>query len=234
MIDTREDFHVHSTFSDDAVSTLAENLAAAADRGLSTIRLVEHVRASTEWVPDLVAALAALAVPSGLRVLSGVEAKILDTSGALDVPAELTGVDAVVIADHQFPTPDGPCSPDGMLRRLADGLAVAEALDMLIEATVAAMAQVPAGQLAHSFSILPKVGLDEDALSDAQLRHWAAAAGHTRTLVEVNEKWACPGPRAIAAAAAAGCSLVAGTDSHRAHDVGRYATVHRLVAEALA
>jgi putative hydrolase len=50
---------VHSTFSDDAVSTLAENIAAAEAAKLDTVRLIDHVRASTTWVPEFLAAVAA-------------------------------------------------------------------------------------------------------------------------------------------------------------------------------
>ena len=55
----RSDFHVHSTFSDDAVSTLAENIEAAAALSLQTIRLIDHVRVSTTWVPEFLTAVAA-------------------------------------------------------------------------------------------------------------------------------------------------------------------------------
>ncbi len=61
----RGDHHVHSTFSDDAESTLAENIAAASAAGLTELRLIDHVRTATEWVPDFVAAVAAEPVPDG-------------------------------------------------------------------------------------------------------------------------------------------------------------------------
>ena len=93
-----EDFHVHSTFSDGA-STLAENVAAARERGLRTLCLVDHVRQDTDWVPEFTAAVAPHRGRPGLRVLAGVEAKILDTCGHLDLPAQLDdAVDLVLVA----------------------------------------------------------------------------------------------------------------------------------------
>ena len=83
------DFHVHSTFSDDARSTLAENIAAASGAGLATLRLTDHVRASTTWVPEFLSAVRAERVPDGLTVLTGVEAKLLDAAGRVDTPADL-------------------------------------------------------------------------------------------------------------------------------------------------
>ncbi len=221
------DHHVHSTFSDDATSTVAENIAAASTAGLSHLRLVDHVRESTTWVPEFLAAVAAAPVPDGLTVLTGVEAKIMDATGRLDLPADYRGT--VLIADHQFPGHDGPWSPAETIQRLATGLSTADALDLLIDGLIGAMGAVDDGQLAHCFSILPKVGLSESDLTDEHLAAWVSAAARTGTLVEVNEKWACPSPRSLAAARSAGVTLVASTDSHVAHDVGRYDAVATLL-----
>ncbi|HEY5230250.1 MAG TPA: PHP domain-containing protein, partial [Galbitalea sp.] len=150
---TAGDFHVHSTFSDDAHSTIAENLAAASAAGLAEIRLVDHVRQSTTWLPEFLAAVRAAPQHAGLTVRTGVEAKILNARGGLDLPPGLVvgpgGVDAVLIADHQFPGLDGAWSPEVTRQKLDAGLRVSDALDLLIGATVAAMESVEFGQLAH-------------------------------------------------------------------------------------
>lgn len=221
----RGDHHVHSTFSDDAVSTLAENVAAAANAGLTTLRLVDHVRQSTTWVPEYLAAVKGLEVPDGLTVLTGVEAKILDVGGALDIPSLPDGIDRILIADHQFPGADGPLGPSAVRERIAAGWAPDDVLDQLVEALVATMRRYPGNQLAHCFSILPKIGLSEEDLGAERTAAWARAAAETGTLVEVNEKWACPGPAALVALRQAGAELVASTDSHVASDVGRYSRV---------
>lgn len=234
----RGDFHVHSAFSDDARSTLAENIAAAHAAGLERLRLTDHVRGTTTWVPEFLAAVAAEPVPEGLVVLTGVEAKLLDVTGAVDVPAGVAagpgGVDAIVIGDHQFPGTDGPWSPEATRERLAGGLSAEDALDLLITATIRAMEGTPGAQLAHWFSILPKAGLSEAQLGADRLRAWAEAAAATGTIVEVNEKWACPGPEAVAALLDAGARIVASTDSHIAADVGRYERVPAILDEAAA
>jgi len=225
----RGDHHVHSTFSDDAVSTLEENVAAAHARGLQTLRLVDHVRQSTDWVPEYLAAVRALRVPEGLRVLTGVEAKILDAAGTLDVPPLPDGIDRILIADHQFPGAAGPLGPTAVRERLSAGWATSDVLDLFVDAVNAAMRRYPGNQLAHCFSILPKIGLSESDLGDERLTAWARTAAATDTLVEVNEKWGCPEPAAIAALRAAGAEIVASTDSHVASDVGRYVRVRELL-----
>jgi putative hydrolase len=230
------DFHVHSTFSDDATSTIAENIAAAYAVGLVELRLIDHVRRSTTWVPEFIAAVASEAVPASLSVYTGVEAKLLDSSGAIDVPDDLIvgpgGVDAIVIGDHQFPGLGGPWSPSETRSRLDAGLSRQDALDIYIDASVRAMRSVEHAQLGHWFSILPKVGLSEDELRDDQLLDWSTAASETGTVIEVNEKWGCPGPRAVRAARAAGATIVASTDSHQARDIGHYDRVVSILRES--
>ena len=241
------DHHVHSTFSDDAESSLAENLAAARAVGLTELRLVDHVRASTTWVPEFLAAVAGLisGTPTHraesdparqLRVLTGVEAKILDSTGRLDLPPNLRTapgrddhVDRVLIADHQYPSPEGPWSPSRVLAERAAGLTVATVIDTLIEATMRAMRSVERAQLAHPFSLLPKVGLTEEDVHDDHLAALAGAAASTGTWVEVNEKWGCPGVRVLQRMSEAGVTLVASTDSHHHRDVGRYHQVAELI-----
>ncbi len=227
------DHHVHSTFSDDAESTVEENVAAARRAGLDRIRLVDHVRASTTWIPEFCERTAVVrSAARDITVLTGVEAKMLDATGRLDLPPGLrTGpdrpdrVDRVLIADHQYPSPAGPWPPSRVLDERAAGLSPAAILDTLVGAMVGAMAAVEHAQLAHPFSLLPKIGLTEDDLLPEHLSALCAAAGAHGTWVEINEKWACPGPRAIAAFAAAGVTLVASTDSHHHRDVGRYRRV---------
>ncbi|MFI5068557.1 MAG: PHP domain-containing protein [Streptosporangiales bacterium] len=230
-----EDHHVHSTFSDDAVATLADNVRAARQRGLRVLCLADHVRASTPWVAEFAATVAALRPGSGLVLLAGVEAKILDVTGRLDLPGDLHGVDRVLIADHQFPGEHGPVSPGQVRAELASGQrSAAEVIDCLLTATTAALSLVAMPQLAHLFSLLPKLGLDEADVPDPALRCLAAACCRAGARVEVNEKWGCPSPRTLRACAAAGVPLVASTDSHDCATVGAYPRVRGLLGRTFA
>jgi putative hydrolase len=228
-----EDFHVHSTFSDGA-STLAENVQAARERGLRTLCLVDHVRRDTTWVPEFAAAVRRLRHQPGLRVLAGVEAKILDASGRLDVPpgvARSEDIDLVLIADHQFPGPAGPVHPEQVRAAIADGgMTAADAIERLCRATANALR--PGAVLAHLFSLLPKIGLDEATVPASLLGDLAVTVARAGVLVEVNEKWSCPSARTVTALADAGVSLVAGSDSHHRRDVGVYRSVRQTVGAA--
>ncbi len=223
------DHHVHSTFSDDAHSTPEDNLAAALRRGLASIRMTDHVRGDTTYVPEFLAAVAALRPPEGLEVLTGVEAKLLDTSGAVDAPPEVlrslgtrSGPGRVLLADHQLPGPDGPWSPRVARERLASGLEPVAAVQQLIDAYAGALRHTGPAQLAHPFSILPKIGLSEEHITEDQLDELAAAVLAADAVVEVNEKWRCPGARIRARLDRHGVAMVASSDAHHADDVGRY------------
>ncbi len=231
-----EDFHVHSTFSDGA-STLAENVAAARERGLRTLCLVDHVRQDTAWVPEFAAAVAPYRGRPGLRVLAGVEAKILDTRGHLDLPAQLgDSVDLVLVADHRVPSPAGPVDPATSLREIETGTTTAaQLIEDLCRATANAISPARCPRrplLAHLFSVLPKVGLTEADIPGPVLAELAWRITRSGALVEVNEKWSCPSPRTVAALAAVGVPLVAGSDSHHCRDIGRYASVAATSAAA--
>ena len=166
---------MHSTFSD-GESTLAENVRAARERALRTLCLVDHVRRDTAWLPEFAAAVAALRDQRELRILAGVEAKILDTSGRLDLPPGLDGIDLVLIADHQFPGDGGPVHPAEARAAIGRGeMTPAEAIERLCEASANALSATDRGRvLAHLFSVLPKIGLDEAMVPEALLTRLAS------------------------------------------------------------
>jgi putative hydrolase len=227
-----EDFHVHSTFSD-GESTLAQNVRAARERALRTLCLVDHVRRDTTWLPEFTAAVAPFRMEPGPRVLAGVEAKILDLSGRLDLPPGLDDIDLVLIADHQFPGEGGPVHPTQAQEASGRGeMTAAEAVERLCEATANAVDATDRGRLlAHLFSVLPKMGLDEAMVPEPLLAELARRVARAGAMVEINEKWACPSARTVAAMARAGVTVVAGSDSHHCRDVGVYRSV-RLTAGA--
>ncbi len=225
-----EDYHVHSLFSD-GVSSVTENVGAAQSRGLRRLCLVDHVRRDTTWVPSFVAAVQPLRETPGIDILAGVEAKILDRAGRLDLPGAadaLAGIDLVLIADHQFPAAHGPVLPPEMRAAINSGAASPqEVIGCLVQATASALSQVERPVLAHLFSVLPKMGLAESDVPDHLLSLLASRASDAGALVEVNEKWSCPSARTLRAFAGAGVHLVASTDSHDCKDVGAYDSVAR-------
>jgi putative hydrolase len=228
----RQDTHVHSTFSDGA-GTLAENIAEAERIGLLALTCVDHVRRDTDWVPDYVAAVRAARAHTKVVLRCAVEAKLLDITGALDAPADLDGVDDIYVADHQVPLADGPHNPRQIKALIEAGELDAQAMiEAIVTSTAAALGSRPQPMvIAHLFSILPKIGVAEDAVPEALLELLALAAARTGSSVEISERWSCPGARTLRPFMRQGVPIILSTDSHRCDTIGRYDYCARVLAE---
>ena len=108
---------MHSTFSDGR-DPIEGNVEEAEALGLTELTCVDHVRAGTDWVPDYVAAVRRIRATTDVELRCGIEAKLLDTTGALDLPDAYDGVDAIYAADHQVPLADGPNHPREVRARI--------------------------------------------------------------------------------------------------------------------
>ena len=234
---TDGDHHVHSTFSDDAVSTPAENLGGGAGRGPARDPhgrprpRLHHVRPG---VPR-----------GGPRAAAGRRAHGADRCRGQDprrVRRRRRPAGGARRARHAGRRRTGSCSPttrspDRTARGArgppgsgsTPGLDPADVVEMLVTATIRAMHAVGRAQLAHPFSVLPKIGLTEDDVPDELLDALADAAVATGTPVEVNEKWHCPGPR-VAGPLAGGraCCWSRPPTRTTAADVGVYDWVQRM------
>ncbi len=74
-------------------------------------------------------------------------------------------------------------------------LQAADAIASLVEATRNAMLRRPSLVLAHLFSILPKVGLNEADVAESHLHELARTALETGAKIEIDERWHCPSLR---------------------------------------
>jgi putative hydrolase len=214
--------HVHSTYSDGA-GTVAENLIAAERAGLRTLTCVDHVRGDTDWAPEFAEEVRSLATGSKLQVRSGVEVMILDTSGELDLPAEIGDVDRIYAADHRVPLEDGPADPASIRAAIEGGdRDPAAVLDSIVTATANALARRPNLVIAHLFSVLPKLGLEEKSVDRAILDGLARTAAERGASLEIDERWRCPSAGTTGAFHAAGVPILLSTDSHSPETIGRY------------
>ena len=222
MLEPRQDMHVHSTFSDGA-NSLEENVAEAESLGLHELGCVDHVRADTDWVPAYATAVGALRERTAVRLQCGIEAKLLDTAGALDLPAPCSGVDAIYAADHQVPLVDGPHHPRDVRAALeARDVSTLEIVSAIVTSTAAAVQSHDGVVIAHFFSVLPKVGLDEADVPIALLHNLARATAASGGRIEVSERWRCPSVRTLRPFAEHRVPILLSTDSHRRETIGRY------------
>lgn len=222
-----QDYHVHLPNGVDVTGTTEESLREAEWAGLRSICFVERLTSSSR-VTDAFAEVQSLRPMTDIEILTGIEVDFHDLRGHLEGPS-WPDVDHVLISDQFLPSTDGPLSPHRVRSLLAHGaMTPHEVISRLVEATVAAMGLIEQSIIAHPFSFLKRIGIDELLMTSAQLRQFADHARSTKTWVEVNEKWACPGDRVIHELVRRGVRIVAGSDSRVSESVGVYQHVRRV------
>lgn len=97
------DRHVHSTYSD-GTATVGEIAARALELELVEVAVVDHVRRDSGYVADYVREVRDVSASTGLPMLAGIETKVADQAGSLDVSApQVEAADLVVASVHRFP-----------------------------------------------------------------------------------------------------------------------------------
>jgi putative hydrolase len=232
MSSVRQDMHVHSTFSD-GQSTIEENVAEAERLGLLELTCVDHVRADTDWLEGYIAAVRRVNATTSVVLRCAIETKLLDTAGNLDLPADVSGVDAIYVADHQVPLADGPHTPKEVKALILNGtLSPAEVIEAIVTSTDNALRRhSPVMVIAHLFSALPKLGLEEHQVPLDLLEGLAEATAQTVAQIEVSERWRCPNTRTLRPFLDRGVQLLLSTDSHRREAIGRYDYCERILCE---
>jgi len=217
-----QDMHVHSTFSD-GKNTIEENIEQAESLGLETLTCVDHVRIDTDWLPDYVAAIERLRPTTEVELLCGIEAKLLNTAGDLDLPELPPGIDRIYAADHQVPLIDGPHHPREVKEEIeSGGRDGQDVISDIVESTANAARRHENMVIAHMFSILPKLGLSEDEVPAELLDDLAKVAAETGTLIEIDERWSCPSARSLKPFVAEGITVLMSTDSHMREKIGQF------------
>ncbi len=225
------DMQIHSTFSD-GVNTVAENIAEAEAMGLRTITCVDHVRHDTTYLPEFVATVRAAQATTDVVLLCAAEAKYLDDAGHLDLPGDLAGVDKIYGGDHQVPWTDGPRHPDDVARDLRDGTVTElEVLEHITTATANAVLRYADVVIAHFFSLLPRLGIDESTVPMELIERVADAAARGNTIIEVNERYRSPNARTLRPFLDRGVLLLTSTDAHRRESIARYDHVATVLRE---
>ncbi|MGB0119442.1 MAG: PHP domain-containing protein [Solirubrobacterales bacterium] len=218
----KQDMHVHSTFSD-GNNTIEENIEEAESLGLASLTCVDHVRADTEYLPDYVAAIQRLRPTTEIELICGIEAKLLDTSGTLDLPPVPEGVDRIYAADHQVPLEDGPHHPREVKLEIESGdRDAAGVISAIIESTTNAARRHRNMVIAHMFSLLPKLGLSESDVPAGSLDELARVTAETRNMIEISERWRCPTAATLRPFVDHGVTVLMSTDSHKREHIGRY------------
>jgi putative hydrolase len=199
------DSHTHTVASGHAYSTLAENVAAAAARGIKLVAITDH-GPSMPGAPHFWFFINMKVIPrimQGVGILRGVEANIINFKGNLDIDDDLQQQLDIVLASLHQPI----IAPS---RRTAH-----------TDAVVKAMASGKIDVFAHGGNPIFPIDVDEVA----------KAAAYYKVLVEINNSsftTSRPGSEKNCAALAEAVArhdglLTFGSDAHIACKVGVFA-----------
>lgn len=102
------EWQTHTAWTD-GNATIFEMLSVARERSISDFAFTEHVTSKSTYYPEFkLEVLGAAKCFPDIRVLCGVEVKILNESGGLDITSELRAQSDLVLASvHSFSASDG-------------------------------------------------------------------------------------------------------------------------------
>ena len=104
-----QDMHLHSNYSD-GQNTLEEVIICAISLGINKICFTDHVWKTSEWVEDYLEEIEYLRIKyqDNIDIVAGVEAKLLNLDGEIDIDNSLYNKKVrVVAAIHRIPLGEG-------------------------------------------------------------------------------------------------------------------------------
>lgn len=204
------DFHIHTNFTDGRMDLLAA-LKRAEHEGLSCIAITDHARRESTYVPEYVLAIQALREKTPIKIYIGLEVKIKDFEGNLDIsPDHKKLLDFVSGSFHRYPARNG-----GYLS--VTGLSPAQAALIEVEASIAMIKARKSDVLNHPGRVhFNNFGTP---LPTDHLRRIILAAKRSDVAIEINTS--TPNWKEILQECIHQKALISlGSDAHDLHEVG--------------
>jgi putative hydrolase len=208
----RADYHTHSKFSDgeDLPEVLVE---AGIEVGLTAIAITDHVRADSDWVWAYIDYVGEVAdyYKDRIRVICGVEAKITNLKGNIDIPEGVDDhVDVVLASVHKIPTGDGFLSDEDIVKDDE------KALSLWRDAVIGAIANPSVSVIAHPGLILKNNGIE---ISEDIAERIARVVKGQTVAFEYNIGWGVPEKTLLDALIRSGAFFTVGSDAHSALEI---------------
>ena len=208
----RTDGHLHSSFSD-GLNTPEEMVIKALELGYKEIVFADHVRRTTDWIPEYVAEIRRLnAKYTDIAIYVGIEAKVIDLDGHLDVRNDLyQQVDFVLAAFHRI-----PCGANAFLTSNQIYRDRNKACALWTEAMLRLLEYGRFSWIAHPTGILSRYHIDLTEELELEIAEKAAEA---TCIMEISCKRGVPTKRFRKLLLQTGVPLIWGSDSHSIADL---------------
>lgn len=147
------DFHIHTNFTDGRGDILSIVKRAECE-GLSCIAFIDHARRESTYVPEYVSAIQAVRKMTPIKIYIGLEVKIKDFEGNLDISEDDKKLlDFVSGSFHRYPARDGGYLSVAELLPVQAALIEVEASIAMIEACTADVLNHPGKIYFKNFGI---------------------------------------------------------------------------------
>jgi putative hydrolase len=111
------DKHLHTNWTD-GKNSVPEMIEASEKAGMREVAFTDHVRSVSDYCEGYFRQIEEAGKGSGIKVLAGLEAKIADFDGTIDVPAGMFEKCAVRIGSvHRFPVGGELCDPSSFPKK---------------------------------------------------------------------------------------------------------------------
>jgi histidinol phosphatase-like PHP family hydrolase len=203
----KQDHHVHSIYNDHSSAdlTVPNAILEAEKKGMQTLAITEHVRMTSDWVPDYLHEIESTKsrMKSNLQVIAGFEAKILQ-DGSIDC-LEKYASEYFIIASFHTHYPDKRVWLNALEQAIEN-----PSVDVI-------------GHLAPEPSF---------TLEIEEVKELADLIVSKGKIVELNAKYQRPPLEWITIFKEAGVKFHLGSDAHSLHEIGNFHNIQNLISLA--
>ena len=183
--DINFDFHIHTNQTDGFCSA-EEMIDQAINLKLKAIAITEHVDKSSDWFNNFAARIEILRNNNKIKILLGIETKVLDFNGTIDATANAIAKSDIVIGSvHRYPDGQGGFVPLEKIRDLGQSLSAKTefnlAMGLLKNKKVDVLGH-PFGVYSKLFGVFPEDYLEQ--LLIKSLENKIAVEINTKYIVE--------------------------------------------------
>lgn len=210
------DMHLHSNYSD-GKNSLEEMILASIEVGYTHIAFTDHVWKTSEWVDNYINDINKLKIKyeKYINIYSGVEAKVVDDLGNIDLDDKYIGqLDYICAAFHRIPLGDGQ-----FIRRSEILSDVNFAVNSWYKAFINVLKNPRVDFIAHPTSVFSS---SKVSLCDEILESIVCTSIQQKKRLEINIKRQVPEKNFLKIITQKQGSLIIGSDSHSVRDIKVY------------
>lgn len=223
----RVDLHVHSRYSH-GEGSIQEIVDVGIAKNLTCLAVTEHVRHQSPWFGSFLSDMADAKEQKGIKVISGIESKVLDFCGKLDATDKMIcSVGLVVASVHRIPSVHS-MDEDLVVEKIGQDMGCFTGIYFRALRGIASNPSVDV--VGHPFHLFKAAAIrrisKEDKLETAKL------FSASKKAVEINSLYHVPDLEFLRMCIKEGVKISVGSDAHRLDDVGNVKWSMRLLEKA--